>query len=129
MTKSQSIYEDLVNASARLKEALLLPSENIINQDATIQRFEFTFELAWKLMQEVLIENRVNTSRGVKTIIRDSANLGIVDDPSAWIKFLEDRNLTAHTYKEDEARSIYKDIKDFPVLVDNLVQKAKDFIV
>ena len=129
MTKSQSIYEDLVNASARLKEALLLPSENIINQDATIQRFEFTFELAWKLMQEVLIENRVNTSRGVKTIIRDSANLGIVDDPSAWIKFLEDRNLTAHTYKEDEARSIYKDIKDFPVLFDNLVQKAKDFIV
>lgn len=126
MTKGQSLNEELSRALARLKEALGLPSEDIINQDASIQRFEFTFELSWKLMQEVLIENRVDTSRGVKTIIRDSANLGIIDDPEAWFKFLEDRNITAHTYKESEVRSIYKDIKDFPPLVQNLLDKIKD---
>ena len=127
MTKRESINNDLVDAIERLKEALILPSENTINQDATIQRFEFTFELSWKLMQEVLIENRVDTSRGVKTIIRDSANLGIIDSPEDWFKFLEDRNITAHTYKESEVRSIYKDTKDFPPLVQNLLDKVKNF--
>lgn len=127
MTKRESIENDLTQAIERLKEALLLPSENTINQDATIQRFEFTFELSWKLMQEVLIENRVDTSRGVKTIIRDSANLGLIDSPEDWFKFLEDRNITAHTYKESEVRSIYKDIKDFPPLVQNLLDKVKNF--
>lgn len=127
MTKRESIDNDLTEAIKRLKEALLLTSENTINQDATIQRFEFTFELSWKLMQEVLIENRVDTSRGVKTIIRDSANLGIINNPEEWFKFLEDRNITAHTYKESEVRSIYKDIKDFPPLVQNLLDKVKDF--
>ena len=127
MTKRESINNDLIEAIERLKEALLLPSENTINQDATIQRFEFTFELSWKLMQEVLIENRVDTSRGVKTIIRDSANLGIIDSPENWFKFLEDRNITAHTYKESEVRSIYKDVKDFPPLVQNLLDKVKNF--
>lgn len=78
-------------------------------------------------MQEVLIENRVDTSRGVKTIIRDSANLGIINSPEDWFKFLEDRNITAHTYKESEVRSIYKDIKDFPPLVQNLLDKVKGF--
>lgn len=127
MTKRESINNDLIEAIKRLKEALLLPSENTINQDATIQRFEFTFELSWKLMQEVLIENRVDTPRGVKTIIRDSANLGIIDSPEDWLKFLEGINITAHTYKESEVRSIYKNIKDFPPQVQNLLDKVKNF--
>ena len=127
MTKRESINNDLKKALEKLKEVLVLPSENIVNQDASIQRFEFTFELSWKLMQEVLIENRVDTSRGVKTIIRDSANLGIITDPEIWFKFLADRNTTAHTYKEDEARSVYKDLKYFPPLVEELLIKVKDY--
>ncbi len=127
MTKGQSLNEELSKALERLNEALNLPSENVINQDASIQRFEFTFELAWKLMQEVLIENRVDTSRGVKTIIRDSANLGLIDNPEDWLKFLEDRNITAHTCKEEDTRKIYEDLKDFPPLVNKLLDKVKDF--
>ncbi len=128
MTKKESISQELKKAVDRLKEALLLDSDNIINQDASIQRFEFTFELSWKFMQEILIDNRINTSRGVKTIIRDSANLGIINDHAVWFKYLDDRNLTAHTYKEDEVRNIYKDLKDFPILVDSLIEKSKNFI-
>jgi len=127
MTKGQSLNEELSKAFERLEEALKLPSENVINQDASIQRFEFTFELSWKLMQEVLIENRIDTSRGVKTIIRDSANLGLIDNPEDWLKFLEDRNITAHTYKEEETRKIYEDLKDFSPLVKKLLDKIKDF--
>lgn len=47
MTKIESIKTDLKNANIKLLEALQAdPTE--LNQDATIQRFEFTFELSWK---------------------------------------------------------------------------------
>ncbi|MGB9706468.1 MAG: nucleotidyltransferase substrate binding protein [Microgenomates group bacterium] len=53
MTKLESQYQDLQKAYLRLKEAVALPP-TIINRDATIQRFEFTFELCWKLMNNIV---------------------------------------------------------------------------
>jgi len=47
--------------------------------------------------------------------------LELVEDPLPWFSFLEARNLTAHTYNEEEARKIYTKIKDFPALVDSLL--------
>lgn len=123
MTKTNLLEKDLGNALLRLKEALQEKPIDL-NKDATIQRFEFTFELAWKLMQSILKENGIETY-GIKTVIREAARFGMVDDPKAWFKFLEDRNLTSHTYKEDEARSIYERIKDFPLLVVDLIEKVK----
>ena len=38
------------HAAARLREAVS-QAENAIVRDATIQRFEFTFELVWKALQ------------------------------------------------------------------------------
>lgn len=75
-------------------------------------------------MAAVLKEKGID-SYGVKTTIRDSARAGIIDDPELWLKFADDRNLTAHTYKEDEARSIYARIKAFPPLVEELIEKVK----
>mgnify|MGYP000440652629 CR=1 FL=1 len=50
--KILSIHEDLVKAVSKLEEALTL-KEDEIHKDASIQRFEFSFELAWKLMQSM----------------------------------------------------------------------------
>ncbi len=125
MEKTQELIKDLARAVERLGEALLLPPE-IINQDATIQRFEFTFELSWKTMQAIL-RDKVVDAYGIRTVIREAARIGIIDDPVVWFKFLEHRNISTHTYKEDEVRSIYKDIKDFPPLVKSLLAKIKDF--
>jgi predicted transcriptional regulator len=41
----------LVQALDRLAEALAEP-ESAISRDAAIQRFEFSFELAWRAIQE-----------------------------------------------------------------------------
>ena len=128
MTKSQLQYEDLNKALKRLKEIAVLPPEETANQDATIQRFEFTFELAWKLMQSIEIENNINVY-GVKTILREAAKLGLIDDPVKWFDFLKDRNLTVHTYKEELAQKVYKSAKEFIPFVDKLILKAKDHLV
>jgi nucleotidyltransferase substrate binding protein (TIGR01987 family) len=128
MTKSQLQYEDLNKALKKLKEIAVLPPEETANQDATIQRFEFTFELAWKLMQSIEIENNINVY-GVKTILREAAKLGLIDDPVKWFDFLRDRNLTVHTYKEELAQKVYQSAKEFIPFVDKLILKAKDYLV
>lgn len=126
MTKPQAQYDDLQKALVRLKEAVMLPGEVTIHQDATIQRFEFTFELSWKLMQSIEKENDINVY-GVKTVMREAAKLGLIDDPIKWFYFLNQRNLTVHTYKEEIAQIVYQSAKDFIPYVEKLLTKAKDY--
>ena len=109
--KSQSILEDLKKAFLRLREALDLPKTQI-SRDATIQRFEFTFELSWKLMQTILKDNSIE-AYGPKNAIRESAKLSLIDDPSKWFEFLEARNQIAHTYNDKLADDVYNKANEF----------------
>lgn len=127
MTKIQSQFEDLQKAFGRLKEAVILPSEVTINQDATIQRFEFTFELAWKLMKTIL-ETEGLEAISPKNVIREGATIGLIDDPQKWFEFLENRNLSVHTYKEEIAQKVYQSAKEFIPFVDKLISKTKDYL-
>lgn len=123
MEKSSFILKDLTLALARLKEVLLLEATEV-NQDAAIQRFEFTFELSWKFMQAILREN-ANDAYGVKTIFREAARLRLIDDPLPWFEFLKERNQTTHTYDIDQAKRIYAKLSDFVPLVEQLVERGK----
>ncbi len=86
MSKLEAQYKDLQKVFVRLKEAASLPNEIIINQDATIQRFEFTFEVSWKIMQTIVNENKISVY-GPKQVIREAAKLGLIDNPVAWFIF------------------------------------------
>jgi nucleotidyltransferase substrate binding protein (TIGR01987 family) len=123
LTKLQAQYNDLEKALKKLSEALKQP-ETELNRDATIQRFEFTFEMSWKVMQSIAKTNKPKLY-GVKAIIREAAALELINNPEAWLNFLEDRNLTVHTYKEELARQIYANVKKFPQFVEQLLSAAK----
>ena len=127
MTKLEAQYSDLIKALERLKEATALPADIAINQDATIQRFEFTFEISWKIMQTVVNENIKNVY-GPKNVIREAAKLGLIDDPEKWFYFLEERNLTVHTYKEKLARQVYKSAKEFILYAEKLLKSVKEYL-
>lgn len=120
MTKLQSQLEDLKKALSRLKEASVLPADQTINQDATIQRFEFTFELSWKIMQGIVNEN-IKDVYGPKQVIREAAKLGLISDPEKWFLFLRQRNMSIHTYREEIAKEVYVSAKEFIVFVDMLI--------
>lgn len=122
-----SLLEDLKNANNRLKEVYRLePTQP--HQDAAIKRFEFTFELSWKLMQEAN-EYLGKPSSGPKPSIRTAAEKEVIDNPEAWLEFLEARNLTSHTYKQPLAKQIYERVINFPPLVDSLIASAEKIIV
>lgn len=115
---------DLTQAVARLKEAVSLPP-TWIHKDATVQRFEFTFELAWKLLQTAAAINGIN-EYGPKNSIRSAAQLNLIDDPSAWIEALNKKNLTTHVYREAIADEVYEEAKIFILLAEKLLAKIKE---
>lgn len=126
MTKAQSLLTDLKKATKKLQEAAKLPSSEI-NRDATIKRFEFCFELSWKLMQAILQENGIE-AYGPKGSIREAAKLGLIDNPKIWLEFLKARNLTTHTYEENVAKRIYKKAKNFLQIVEAFLKKTEKFL-
>lgn len=56
MKRLKERYEDYTKALNRLKEALLEEPTDIV-VDGTLQRYEFTFELAWKTIKDYLEYN------------------------------------------------------------------------
>jgi nucleotidyltransferase substrate binding protein (TIGR01987 family) len=126
MTKIESIYQDLITAQKRLEEVLQEPKTDII-RDATIKRFEFTFELSWKLISEILKENNINFY-GMKSLFKDAGKLGIIDDVEEWFEYLEARNLTTHTYKETIADEVYETSKLFNANLPVLLGSIKEYI-
>lgn len=81
-------------------------------RDAVIQRFEFTYELCWKMLKRQ-IEQEVATPAevdrlGYKDLMRVGAERGLIADPEVWFRYREQRNLTSHTYDEKTARQVYR---------------------
>ena len=83
------------------------PIENDRDVAGILQGFAFTFELAWKVVQDE-IERRGYAERGPRLALSAGLKAGIValDDADAWSDALEDRNAVAHTYRPDWARSL-----------------------
>lgn len=110
---------DLRSAVSRLKETLALPPTRV-HKDATIKRFEFTHELAWKLMQTLAQYDNIEAF-GPRNSIRTAAQLRYIDDPQPWFDTLKTRNLTAHVYNEPIADTAYEQTKLLPPLVDQFL--------
>ena len=105
-------YEDYKKALERLKEAMLEePTEIII--DGTIQRYKFTFELAWKIMKDYLEYNGfIDGLSSPRNIIQLAFQNKIIKNGDIWIQMMLDRNLLSHLYDEEKSREIYNNIKN-----------------
>ena len=105
-------YGNYKNALERLKEAMLEEPTAIII-DGTIQRYEFTFELAWKIMKDYLEYNGfVDGLSSPRNIIQLAFQNKIIKNGDIWIQMMLDRNLLSHLYDEEKSREIYNNIKN-----------------
>ena len=119
----------LEKALASLARALLrshgVPADEEL-RDACIQRFEYTFELAWKMLKRRL-ELDVPSTDAVDTLsyramIRLAAERGLLANPQAWFDYRDQRNLTSHTYDLVIAQQVYACIADFKRDADELLE-------
>lgn len=79
-------------------------------RDALIQRFEFTFELAWKSLKEFLIYSGYVEATAPRSVLELAYREGFISNEAVWIAMMNDRNLTSHVYKEEQAKEIAQNI-------------------
>ena len=102
-----TIRRDSFNqAVRRFSEALEAP-ETDLTRDAAIQRFEFCFELAWKVIQERVREEGLDC-QSPKGCLKLAYKNGWIGEEAGWVAMLEDRNRTPHTYDEALAKDVYR---------------------
>lgn len=78
-------------------------------RDGCIQRFEYTFELAWKMLRRhfALEDAEAAARMNKKDLFREAARQGLISDPVLWFGFLEARNATSHVYDAEMAEQVY----------------------
>ena len=126
MSKSKIKFEKFQKALISLESVYLKPmQEDRTNIDATIQRFEFTFELSWKFLKEFFFERGLDLNYP-KEIIKEAFSVNLIDDEGLWIKMLRDRNMTSHTYNEKLADEIFSRIKLYVPELRNLLKNVEE---
>lgn len=77
--------------------------------EGLIQRFEYTHELAWNVMKDYAEFQGRGDIRGSRDAIRYALQNGLVSD-KAWMKSIEDRNLSSHHYDSSTAETTLRKI-------------------
>ncbi len=129
MTKLESLLEDFSSAIDRLDEVLKREKDEVI-RDSAIQRFEFTFELAWKSLKAFLEEYHNVTCTSPRSCFKEAFRQKIFEYSDFWIEITKLRNQIVHTYKKEIAENIYanlpKVLKHFKILLSVIREKLKE---
>jgi nucleotidyltransferase substrate binding protein (TIGR01987 family) len=112
----QQRFDNFLKAFSLLEKAVLLHQESGLSEleeQGLIQRFEFTHELAWNLLKDYF-EYQGNTSiTGSRDATREAFNKGLIDDGEGWMEMIKSRNKSSHTYNEEIAKEIVKNITEW----------------
>lgn len=87
-----------------------------LEQEGVIQRFEYTYELAWKTLKDYLEYNGANiTEITARNVFKEAYSSEIIKDSEIFIDMMLSRNLLSHTY-------------DFNKFKDILIKVKKDYL-
>ncbi len=130
MSDYKQKFNNYGNALDRLNEGIKkYDYENDLLRDGLIQRFEFTFELAWKTLKAIFEDEGLIGLNSPKMVLREAFSAGIILNDELWLSMLRDRNATSHIYSEEIAKSICLNIeKKYTKALNNLkieIQKRK----
>ncbi|NLQ18054.1 nucleotidyltransferase [Marinomonas sp. M1K-6] len=96
----QQRFQNYLKALGQLESALVQYDEHAeaLIKEGILQRFEFTHELAWKVMKDYLEYEGQQGITGSRSASRLFFSLGLVDDGQVWMDMIESRNRIVHTY-------------------------------
>ncbi|MEW5718634.1 MAG: nucleotidyltransferase substrate binding protein [Chloroflexota bacterium] len=102
-------------ALTQLREAVELARQRPLSkleEQGLIQAFEFTHELAWNTLKDLLESRGAQNLYGSKDVTREAFKRGLVENGEAWMDMVKSRNLTSHTYDESTAAAIASAIRN-----------------
>jgi nucleotidyltransferase substrate binding protein (TIGR01987 family) len=115
MKKKETKLVNFDKALQRLKEAIKVfeqSNNNDVIRDGVIQRFEFTYELAWKAAKEYLEYAGIAGRTSPRAVFKEAYAQQLITNEDNWLAMLNDRNMTSHIYKEEMAEEIAQRIVD-----------------
>lgn len=77
-----------------------------LEQEGLIQRFEYTFELSWKVLQDLLVYKGYEFMLGPNGTLKMAFEDGLISDHDGWRKMAKSRNTLSHVYDENEVYPI-----------------------
>ncbi len=93
-------FENFEKAFGQLDAAVQkFDSLDDLSKEGLVQRFEYTFELAWKTLKDFL-ESQGEEVKFAREVIKKAFYTEIITDGELWLDMLQKRNLMAHTYNE-----------------------------
>lgn len=94
--------------------------------EGLVQRFEYTFELACKVMQDLLVYKGYDFMLGPNGTMKMAFEDGLITDHDGWRRMAKSRNTLSHVYDEAEVLSIVKLIySDYAPLLKQLDEKLE----
>jgi nucleotidyltransferase substrate binding protein (TIGR01987 family) len=125
MEKLKFRAETATKALKTLKEITEEPYSTIV-RDASIKRFEYSFDIFWKFIKDYLRVREGIECASPKSCFREAFKVGILSEEET-VKVLEmtdDRNLSAHTYDEEAVEEIYKQIGNYWKLMNEICKRV-----
>lgn len=104
-------YRKALARLASVTETIDSPSDlSDLEQSGVIQWFEFTYELAWKVMQDLLEYKGYEFMKGPNGTLREAFADGLITNQDGWRQMAKDRTLMSHTYEESDAKRVVEQI-------------------
>lgn len=94
------------------------------DQAGAVQAFEFCYELAWKVLRRILNSRGIDVA-SPRSAFRHAGLEKLIDNAEIWYDFQEKRNLTAHTYEEENLRAIVSVFDQFSEELEKLINNIK----
>ncbi|MBN3661764.1 MAG: nucleotidyltransferase, partial [Ornithobacterium rhinotracheale] len=98
-------------ALSKLTDAVQLDQTKTLSElekQGLIQSFEYTHELAWKVMKDYFTFQGNTEITGSRDATRQAFKANLIEDGDNWLKMIHNRNLTSHTYNEETSEEIYE---------------------
>jgi nucleotidyltransferase substrate binding protein (TIGR01987 family) len=119
----QQRFSNFTKAFGQLERFVLEENLNEMEKQGLIKAFEYTFELAWKTLQDMFRDKGYSGIVGPRPVIEQAFQDGYISDGKGWMNMQLSRNLTSHTYDEATANEIIANIRS------SYVSLIRDLIV
>jgi len=116
-------FENYQNALVQLTDAVELYQQRPlsgIEQQGFVKAFEFTHELAWKVMEDYFLYQGNTRIMGSRDATRQAFQNQIISDGDGWMEMIRTRNRAVHTYDKAMVTEIIQKTADvyYPLLID-----------
>lgn len=118
--------EKLLQAHKNLVEFVGAPTSPM-SVTASIQAFEYTYELLWKTLRKILIivYGLTDTPSTPRLVFQKAYELKLIDDLPFWLSTISYRNETLHTYENNIALEVYQFLPKFIGMVKPILEQLK----